>query len=668
MITDHAAVKAVLGAPNLTGQHARWWSKVYGSGIRHINIVHRPGKENQPADALSRQPVLPAPTDDEAREEVQIALISSDDNVNLTTMLQKDPENVPNCSDSFREEQLKDTALHPIMTYLSEGVLPENSQAAAKTILQASLYTMADGMLYYIGQRGDSIPRVVVPSGYKKRLMEEYHSGIMSGHFSGPKIYKAMSRQWWWDHMYQDINDYTRSCPQCAIVTGVGRRQSPPMKSIPVDHPFQIIGVDIMELPVTTSGNKYAIVFQDLFTKWPMVYASPDQKTVRIAKLLAEEIVPMFGVPEALLSDRGTNLLSYLMQDVCKMLGIKKLNTTAHHPQCNGMVERFNRTLKTMLRKHVSRFGMQWDTYLSGVLWAYRNTPHSSTGEKPSFLLFGFDCHHPTEAATLPSKPLNATNITDYREELVLNLSSARALAAKSISKAQQNQRDQYDRHTNSSKLKIGDWILIHFPQDETGKQRKLSRPWHGPYRIISRNDPDVTAVKIFFPTDPPIRVHQSRVNKCPPSFPNDFYWYGGRRSKPGRPSKKVTKQLEAIDAAMRQTSGSIPSEEAEACKDQAESEIVVRTLPEHQEETAISDSTISTSSTPNISQSSDCDDVTASDQDQRLSTSTVMDQQKNKQPQSWKCPYFLRSRCQEDEQIDQIQEEARDELNQRRK
>ena len=100
-----------------------------------------------------------------------------------------------------------------------------------------------------------------------------------------------------------------------------------------------------MELPLTTNGNQYAIVYQDLFTKWPMVYATPDQKAMRIAKLLAEEIVPMFGVPEALLSDCGTNLLSCLMQDVCKLLGIKKLNTTAHHLQCNGMVERFNRTL-----------------------------------------------------------------------------------------------------------------------------------------------------------------------------------------------------------------------------------------------------------------------------------------------------------------------------------
>ena len=77
-----------------------------------------------------------------------------------------------------------------------------------------------------------------------------------------------------------------------------------------------------------------------------MVYPVPEQTTERIMKLLTEEVVPFFGVPEALLTDRGTNLLSHLMLDVCKLLGIKKLNTTAYHPQCDGMVERFNRTLK----------------------------------------------------------------------------------------------------------------------------------------------------------------------------------------------------------------------------------------------------------------------------------------------------------------------------------
>ena len=177
----------------------------------------------------------------------------------------------------------------------------------------------------------------------------------------------------------------------------------------------------------------------------------PDQKSVRIVKLLVEEIIPVFGVPEALLSDRGTNLLSHLMQDVCGLLGIKKINTTAtaYHPQCNGLIERFNRTLKTALRKHAAKFGAQWDKYLHGVLWAYRNTPHESTNEKPSFLLFGTDCRYPTEVAWLPPTAITPTEVQDYREELMLNLSSGREIAAEAIQSAQSKYKKNYDRKTD---------------------------------------------------------------------------------------------------------------------------------------------------------------------------------------------------------------------------
>ena len=267
-----------------------------------------------------------------------------------------------------------------------------------------------------------------------------------------------------------------------------------------------------------------------------MVFPTPDQKSIRIVRLLTEEVVPAFGVPEALLSDRGTNLLSHLMQDVCNLLGTRKLNTTAYHPQCDGMVERFNRTLKTMLRKHAAKFGNQWDKYLHGTLWAYRNVPHESTGEKPSFLLYGFDCHSPTEAALLPPSTIQPTDVADYREELILSLSSARELAAKTIQKAQKRYKDQHDKYLSPTEYGLGDWVLVRFPHEETGRQRKLSRPWHGPYRILARDEPDVTVVKVYFPKDGTIQVHQSRVKPCPAEFPAGYYWYGTRHSGPGHP------------------------------------------------------------------------------------------------------------------------------------
>ena len=70
-----------------------------------------------------------------------------------------------------------------------------------------------------------------------------------------------------------------------------------------MERPFQILGVDIMELPTTARGNYYVVVFQDFFTKWPFVFPTPDQKVIRIAMLLAEEVVSVIGIPKALLSD-----------------------------------------------------------------------------------------------------------------------------------------------------------------------------------------------------------------------------------------------------------------------------------------------------------------------------------------------------------------------------
>ena len=299
--------------------------------------------------------------------------------------------------------------------------------------------------------------------------------------------------------MYSDAEKLAKACPECAVAMGTSRKKRPPLHPIPVLRPFQILGIDVMDLPVTEKGNRHVVVIQDLFTKWPLVFPVPDQKASRVAKLVVEEVVPLFGVPESLLSDRGTNLLPCLVLDVCKMLGITKLNTTAYHPQCDGAVERFNRTLKTILRKHAARFGNQWDTYLPGVLRAYRNTPHTSTGEKPSFLLFGLDCRSPTEAAFLPTADINLTDVCDYREELMLTLSSARELAARNIQRAQKRYKDQYDRRISTPDLRIGEWVLVRFPQDESGRLTKLSRPWHGPYRITRKEDPDVTVVKVYY-------------------------------------------------------------------------------------------------------------------------------------------------------------------------
>lgn len=110
----------------------------------------------------------------------------------------------------------------------------------------------------------------------------------------------------------------------------------------------------------------------DYLTKWPEVLATSDQSALTIVHLLVEQIISCHGVPAELLSDRGKAFLSKLLHKVYDLMGMKKVNITAYHPQMDGLVERFNRTLTRMLAKTVKQNSSDWDKHLPYVLYAYR--------------------------------------------------------------------------------------------------------------------------------------------------------------------------------------------------------------------------------------------------------------------------------------------------------
>ena len=110
--------------------------------------------------------------------------------------------------------------------------------------------------------------------------------------------------------------------------------------------------MDILgSLPTFDNGNKYILVVSDYFTRWVEAYSIADQKNQTIADVLTKEFICRFGVPLMIHTDQGRNFESKLMAEVCELLDIKKTRTTAYHLQSDGMVERFNQTLKAQLSK-----------------------------------------------------------------------------------------------------------------------------------------------------------------------------------------------------------------------------------------------------------------------------------------------------------------------------
>ncbi len=122
---------------------------------------------------------------------------------------------------------------------------------------------------------------------------------------------------------------------------GGGRRAKPPLRSIPVGGPFERVGVDIMELPLTLQGNRYVLVFLDYLTKWVEAYPLRDQTSETVARVLVDGVICRHGVPRGLLSDGS----EFSVKDICRMMEMHKINTMAYHPQTDGLVENFNRTL-----------------------------------------------------------------------------------------------------------------------------------------------------------------------------------------------------------------------------------------------------------------------------------------------------------------------------------
>ena len=159
-----------------------------------------------------------------------------------------------------------------------------------------------------------------------------------------------------------------------------------PMVNIPIGHPWEMIAIDVLEVPLSSNNNRYLLVIQDYFTKWTDAIPMPDQKAQRIITELIK-IFSIHGVPDIVHSDQGRNFESTIFSQTLKAFGAKKTRPTAYHPQCDGMVERFNRSLLQLLRSYVER-NEDWERYLPLVLYAYRTAVHSSLNVSPFLLMY----------------------------------------------------------------------------------------------------------------------------------------------------------------------------------------------------------------------------------------------------------------------------------------
>ncbi|CAK1587170.1 unnamed protein product [Parnassius mnemosyne] len=218
---------------------------------------------------------------------------------------------------------------------------------------------------------------MVVPKAKVPDILQLYHSGCSGGHLGVKRTLLKIRERFYWVHCRDDVEDWCRKCTSCAAVKGPQIRSRGALKLYNVGAPWERIAIDVAgPFPETESGNKYFMVVMDYFTKWPEVFAIPNQEASTVADKLVHEVFCRFGVPLEIHSDQGRNFESQIFQETCRVMGTQKTRTTSYHPQSDGMVERFNQTLERYLAKVVEKRQRDWDRHIQPFLLSYRSAVH----------------------------------------------------------------------------------------------------------------------------------------------------------------------------------------------------------------------------------------------------------------------------------------------------
>ena len=224
-----------------------------------------------------------------------------------------------------------------------------------------------------------------------------------------------------------------------------------------IDEPFERVAVDIVGpiSPVSERGNRFIVTMVDYATRYPEAVALKSIEAHRVAEALVD-VFTRVGIPREILTDQGTQFTSGVMREVSRLLSIRQLTTTPYHPSCNGLVERFNGSLKTMLKRLCVEKPRDWDRYIGPLLFAYRETPQSSLGFAPFELLYGRNVRGPmTILKELWSGDVETSEVKttyEYVLDLRNRIEATCKLAQEELKKSASRYKRYYDRKARPPK------------------------------------------------------------------------------------------------------------------------------------------------------------------------------------------------------------------------
>lgn len=333
---------------------------------------------------------------------------------------------------------------------------------------------------------------IVVPHKWRSLIINTAHTEL--GHPSYKRTISAITKNFHWPSLYSQVKRQVEACQHCQLVNAGGAAKAPMVERPVISVPHEVVAVDLVgPFPKGRGGATHLLTMTCMATRWPDAVPLRSTST----KSVAQACVQIFlrnGFPRVILSDNGPQFSSSLWKEVAKLLNVERVFTSPYHPQANGVLERFHRTLKAYLVKAHSQ-GQDWVSRVPYAIFAFRQLPNRSTGFSPSELVLGRSQRTSLDALVdnwcIPSD--YNLNVSSWLGDLQEKLQTMRDTAAMISAEQSALRKKYYDRTARQRKpLAIKDKVLYRIP----GHSHKLALSWEGPFSVEKKLGPVTYLIK----------------------------------------------------------------------------------------------------------------------------------------------------------------------------
>ncbi|KAL0273841.1 UNVERIFIED_CONTAM: hypothetical protein PYX00_006417 [Menopon gallinae] len=334
-------------------------------------------------------------------------------------------------------------------------------------------FTKKNERWFYVDKNGpvESYRLYIRNPEEQRTILKAVHD---NGHLGLFKNQEEIRKRFWWPNWKKDVKAVLENCVLCQKFKDNIEKTRLPLTATPVEESnWRKVGLDICgPFQKSQKNNKYIIMLQDYASKFLTGTAVPVANTNAILQWLTDTFL-VFGWPRVIVCDRGSQFESRQFKNFAKENNIQLVYATVGHHQTNGLIERANRTIESMIRT-TAVDKTNWDTILNKMISAYNASVHHSTKLAPFKTMFGHDM----------VTPLDLQFGIEFRDT---NWDTLKIARIEATSQMQNRQKEQYDKRAKQEEIAVGDLVLWHQVDQTARSSKKLNQRWRGPYKVVAR-------------------------------------------------------------------------------------------------------------------------------------------------------------------------------------